>query len=117
MIRSLALIILLCACTAKSKNVLGEDKMQKVLFDYISADVYTSSYVPDSLGNDTAVNAILQQQVFNKHSVSREDFLETYRYYASHPAEFKTMLDSINARQQRADTSYYKKGVVPINAL
>lgn len=92
--------------------------MENVLWDYFRAEVFTSEFLAkDSLKNLTAENIKLQQQVFVKYNISRDDFYKSYRYYQNHPSVMQTLLDSIILRKRRMlqmpDTS--RARTVPIN--
>jgi hypothetical protein len=83
----------------KKGKILPEEKMEAVLWDVIEADVYTftqarmdSSFIP------SRENALLQQTIFRKHDVSREEYYNSLEYYLQHSEKFIPMLDSLMAK-------------------
>jgi len=92
------------SCSEKGpKNVLGETKMEAVMWDFIRADVFTTDFVSKDSGQDMVnKNVALQKKIFEQHKVSREDFYQTYQYYLAHTNQLATLMDSIVAKQSRA---------------
>lgn len=97
------LLILLVSCS-RSKypdGVLVPEKMQAVYWDYLRADVYAKEMLSkDSSRNIDSANIQFQQQLFEKHKVSKETFYKSYEYYISHQLLMKDMLDTMQVRQQ-----------------
>ncbi len=98
------LLILLVSCS-RSKypdGVLVPEKMQAVYWDYLRADVYAKEMLSkDSSRNIDSANIQFQQQLFEKHKVSKETFYKSYDYYISHQLLMKDMLDTMQVRQQQ----------------
>lgn len=98
-----SLLILLVSCS-RSKypdGVLDPEKMQAVYWDYLRADVYAKELLSkDSSRNIDSANIQFQQQLFEKHKVSKETFYKSYEYYISHQLLMKDMLDTMQVRQQ-----------------
>jgi len=98
-----SLLILLVSCS-RSKypdGVLDPEKMQAVYWDYLRADVYAKELLSkDSSRNIDSANIQFQQQLFEKHKVSKETFYKSYEYYISHQLLMKDMLDTLQVRQQ-----------------
>ncbi len=98
-----SLLILLVSCS-RSKypdGVLDPEKMQAVYWDYLRADVYAKELLSkDSSRNIDSANIQFQQQLFEKHRVSKETFYKSYEYYISHQLLMKDMLDTMQVRQQ-----------------
>lgn len=96
------LTILSCSRSKYPKGVLEPEKMQAVYWDYLRADVYTKELLSkdSSLLLDSA-NVVFQQQLFNKHNISKEDFYKSYDFYISHQLLMKDMLDTMLIRQQQ----------------
>lgn len=83
-------------------SVLSPQKMQVVMADYIRADVYASEFLKkDSTRSDTMENMLMQQAVFKKNGITREQFYRSYDYYAKHPEYWKPVLDSL---QKKSDS-------------
>jgi len=101
------MVFFLVCCShkeAQPDNVIPPDKMQDVLWDYMRADAYAAEVLrKDSTKNDTLENIRLQQMIFSKYQITRTDFDRSYEYYVAHPKVMNTILDSISAKQNRAD--------------
>ena len=93
------------SCGSKNelpKGIIEPKKMERVLWDYLRADVYATDYLRrDSILNDTIENAKLQQRVFDFYNVSKESFYKSYEYYLRHSDIMKDMLDSMTMKQNR----------------
>ena len=88
------------------KEVISQNKMEAVLWDYVQADVYVKEFVNlDSIKNPEQTNALLQEEVFKKHGITRDVFNNSYKYYVTHEKLMTALLDSISANQQRAPKS------------
>ena len=104
----IALVILIAALffsCSKPKvpaGIIPPEKMQEVFWDYLRADVYANEFIrKDSARNVEMENAKLQQQVFMLHKTSREEFYKSYEYYLNHQSQMKSMLDTMQVRQQK----------------
>jgi hypothetical protein len=83
------------------KDLLPPDKMQVVFWDYLRADVFANEYVRrDTSLNVEIENARLQNQVFQLHKTSREQFYNSYEYYLQQPGMMKAILDTMIQNQQ-----------------
>ncbi len=99
---SLLIIVLSCSKSKVPDGVLVPEKMQAVYWDYIRADVFAKEMLSkDSLINIDSSNIQLQQQLFEKHKITKETFYKSYEYYISHQLLMKDMLDTMQARQQQ----------------
>ena len=77
--------------------------MELVLWDYIRADAYAGNIIKTQPGkNDTAENIRLQQLIFSKYNITREQFYKSYEYYVAHPEMMTSVLDSITAAQKNS---------------
>jgi len=104
----LCVTIMMAACANDSKmpkDVIPQQKMKEVLFDVLRAQEYAST----KYGFDTlAVNknmAVMLQQVFEIHKISKENFYDSFQYYEAHPDKNKELFDSLTAytAQKRQD--------------
>ncbi len=97
------LLVLVQACGGKKENnILSPETMQAVLWDVLQADAFTQNYIKaKGSKNDSIENAGLQQKIFQLHKISRQDFYNSYNYYAARPEEIRRILDSISARGER----------------
>lgn len=91
-----------CSRSKYPDGVLEPEKMQAVYWDYLRADVYTKELLSkdSSLQLDSA-NVVFQQQLFNKHKISKESFYKSYNFYTSHQLLMRDMLDTMLVRQQQ----------------
>ena len=55
----------------------------------------------------------MQQEIFNIHHVSKEEFYKSYDYYKTHTALFNQMLDSITVQDERNKKT---KKIKPVQA-
>lgn len=91
-----------CNSDAVPKDVLPKEKMEAVLWDYISADLYVKNMLArDSANNIKEATYRLQEKVFAKNNTDRNTFTKSYNWYQSHDAVFMPLLDSITAKQAR----------------
>lgn len=95
----LIIVFFVLSCRPKMPGgILPPEKMEKVLYDYLSADVYVNEFLSlDSTLLPQKESARLQQQVFLKHKISKEEFYRSYDYYVDHPEKMKEIVDSITA--------------------
>jgi glycerol-3-phosphate responsive antiterminator len=107
MIKAICFFCIVC-CFISCKNndvpkgVLPKEKMEAVLWDYISADLYVKNILSkDSANNMKDAAYRMQEKVFALHHIDRKTFTKSYDWYESHDAVFMPMLDSIAAKQAR----------------
>ncbi len=101
---SIIIVIIFFSCTNNNvpNDIIPQNKMKLVLWDYVKADAYCSGFVKkDSTQNDTLVNVQLQQAIFRHYKISREEFYKSYQFYKSHPVLMTAILDSISASQRK----------------
>jgi len=111
--RILLLLVVLVASTSACKNkipngILPKDQMQSVLWDVMQAEAYTdlrTNIKSDTLINSVLEDAKLQEQVFNIHHISRQDFYKSYDYYKEHTDLLMAVLDSITAQGNRNENT------------
>jgi hypothetical protein len=97
-----AALFLSCSKSRLPSGILKPEKMQAVFWDFIRADVYANEILRrDPAKNVTLENARLQEQVFQLHKVSKEDFYRSYEYYLKHQQLMKSMVDTMLVRQQK----------------
>lgn len=97
-------IVFMLSCSKRKvpKTVLHIDKMQAVYWDYIRADVFANEFVrKDSSKNVLIESARLQQMVFDRHKVSKDEFYKSYNFYLKNPPLLKEMLDTMLVRQPK----------------
>jgi hypothetical protein len=98
------LLLVLFSCGRKDQlpaNVLPREKMQPVLWDVLRAEELVNFYIPrDSSWNTLAKRAALYQDIFHIHKVTKDQFVNSIRFYQSRPDLFKIILDSLAKKQQ-----------------
>ena len=105
---SALLIIMVIGCSKKDRTprgVLSKEKMEDVLWDMMQADEFLKDHVlkSDSTTSDTLVSSSgVYERVLALNKTTREEFDSSFNYYRRHPLLMKTILDSINAKQQSA---------------
>lgn len=97
--------ISLNACSSKDEvpsTILKPDKMQAVLWDVIKAQAFTDQFVKRDTSKDAVKkNLELQQEIFDLHHVSKEEFYKSYDYYRNNAGLLNQVLDSIIAQDER----------------
>jgi len=95
------IVLVSCQGNDLPEGVIPPEKMQKIFWDYISADIYVSEFVL----HDTAINTIkknigLQKKIFEDNKITKEQFYSSYKYYVNHPDLMKNMLDTMIKRSE-----------------
>ncbi|HEY6083482.1 MAG TPA: DUF4296 domain-containing protein [Chitinophagaceae bacterium] len=112
-------------------GILSTKEMKAILLDMQLADAYNQQiqFLPDTI--NPVERPILQElklkkyyaQILQLHHTNREEFLESYHYYEAHPdllqkvysamaeeiKQTRTMLDSIQVKQQARRDSLRRK--------
>lgn len=105
-------IILFAACASYDEmpaNIIPIDKMKLITWDMLRADEYAKlQFVKDS-STLTKKTLELYQQVFAIHSITKDQFYESTRYYQAHPDVNKILLDSVSAYSMRQRQDLYQK--------
>lgn len=113
----MAFIVFGCTNTTKvPKDILPKKKMEVVLWDIIQAERFSVLFLlKDSASKNVQLEKFkLYDQVFKLHKVSKEDFIESYKYYLSRPDMAKIIVDSIAAKAERQKAeSYSRPAAVP----
>ena len=107
------LCLALFSCLQSEKDILSEDKMEKILWDLTQADVFTQDFISkDSAKNLTLENFKLQQKIFAKYKTDRKTFYRSYDYYLKHDELLKPLLDSMVVKNGRIrETLRLKKNI------
>lgn len=102
-----SIVVSLYGCQQKENapaDIIKPEKMQDIMWDYMRADAYAAEVLKkDTTKNDTLENIRLQKMIFSKYKITKAEFDKSYAYYVSHPKLMNTILDSISAKQNRAD--------------
>jgi hypothetical protein len=108
---SLVGILLITGCRSASKPLLGIDSMKVVMWDMLRADeLYTRMSIKDSLAKGRREDIRLYEEVFAVHKITRGYFDSSYKYYASHPVDYKILVDSLDAFATRERTKVFNFG-------
>lgn len=96
------LVIFIYACSSADEvpdTVLPPVKMEKVLWDVMKADeVINYRKLRDSVYNDTARMRGIYDTVFALHKITAQQYHHSLGFYKSHPRLLKTILDSIQKK-------------------
>lgn len=107
-------IYLLVSCSGRNKipeGVMKPDKMTAVMLDVFRAEGLSMHYnrkAYDSLLNPEIAYVKYYTQVFSFHKITKDEFFTSYHYYLQHPDLFKTVLDSVNAINERTRYDVYQ---------
>ena len=96
--------LFLFACKAKSdnKSVLPINTMKLVLWDILKADEwYTQTTIRDTLHKRVNENFLYYEEVYKIHHTNKEQFYHSYKFYETHPDQFKILIDSVVAYGDR----------------
>jgi hypothetical protein len=110
-------ITLFIACTNKDKipsDVLPRDEMEKVMWDMIQADRFSSQFLErDSVAKKNLKTETfkLYEKVFQLHKITREEFVHSFKFYLDRPDINRVLFDSLSARANRRRTEVYTSGV------
>ena len=98
-------VVFFMGCNDQDKapsNLLSKEKMQVVMWDLFEANSFTQQFIKrDTLKNPALENLKMQQQIFQLHKVSKDDFYKSYDYYSTQPDQMRIILDSIVALGER----------------
>jgi hypothetical protein len=87
-----------CRSFSGSEKVLDINTMKLVMWDLLKADEwYVRKSLIDSTVKKKKENIGLYDKVFGIHGISKNQFYFSYKYYESHPIEYKTLLDSVES--------------------
>jgi hypothetical protein len=114
----LVLLVLVPGCkSAKVKipsDIIPEKKMQFVLIDVLTAESYAGMH---TIQADTTrkIAVKLYSEIFDKYHITREQYFNSYNFYAKHPALFEkemtTVIDSLNAMDARVPGVYNRANI------
>ncbi len=93
------------SCRSGDNELLPADTMKVVMWDMLKIDeLYSQMMIKDSALRHTRTNLRLYEEVFALHHITRAQFEKNYKFYESHPIEFKRLLDSIETHAERERT-------------
>src|SRR5258708_1762778 len=116
-VAGLLAMLLVVGCSDKDKvpsGIIPRDEMEKILWDMVQADQYSSMYLlKDSARINVKTETLkLYEEVFLLHQVSREEFRKSFRYYQEHPELTRNVFDSLLARGNRLRAESYSRPVL-----
>jgi hypothetical protein len=103
-------LIAVCFSSCRSEDkpegkILSQPEMVEVLIDVYLAEQKLSR-IGVSTDSATAVFAIMESRLFEKHGVADSVFKESLKYYKDHPKDlekiYSALVDSLQLREQRA---------------
>jgi Domain of unknown function (DUF4296) len=98
----IAIVFFSCSDSKLPRGILSQEKMEVLLWEQMKADAFTKEYISkDSSKSLVEENLKLQQKLFAKYKIDKEEFYKSYQYYLNHDALMKDILDSIVTKQTR----------------
>jgi outer membrane lipopolysaccharide assembly protein LptE/RlpB len=99
-----------CGKDEKPENLIPQQKMERVIWDMVQADEFITNFV---LKDSAKVNVNVERyklydKVMSLHSITKQQFEDSYNYYASRPKENKLLFDSLAARANRRIQESYE---------
>ena len=110
------------ACSDSSavpKDIIAKEKMEKILWDIVQADNFSSEYLKkDSARINVKQETMkLYDQIFLIHHISRQEFEKSYHFYLDHPDITKVMFDSLSAKANRQRNELHRRPGTPPSQL
>jgi hypothetical protein len=109
--------ILLFSCSGRNTShpVIPMEKMEKILWDIIQADQFSSQFLyKDSAKLNVKEETMkLYDEVFAVNHVTREQFKTSYNFYMEHPEITRSMFDSLAVKANLLRNEIYKHPVHP----
>jgi hypothetical protein len=107
---AILLFLLFSSCGKKNKppqHILGQEKMEAVLWDVMRADQFIYTYVlpKDSSKKKEEESRKLYSQIFQLHTISEQQFRQSYTWYKEHPAVLKVIMDSVSKRNEAPEST------------
>ncbi|MGL6266778.1 MAG: DUF4296 domain-containing protein [Chitinophagaceae bacterium] len=107
----LFILLLEFSCSKVRKvpdDVIGQEKMGKILFEIALSEGYLENYTfKDTTANRDSFLTVELDKVLAIHKVSQKEFLEAYKFYKSSPELFKVLTDTVYNRSQRSPEKIY----------
>ena len=107
----MVIFISIYGCSDKQSipsKILPPGKMEKVLWDMIQAEKYASNYLKDSTKNNKLKTFTLYEDIFMIHKITRQQFIESYKFYLTRPDITKVMFDSLATMAGHKREDVYK---------
>lgn len=105
------------SCTNKDEipdGIMPPEKMENVMWDMLQADRYAALYLVRDTGMISVQDETfkLYNQVFQIHSISKDQFLKSFRFYLGRPDLSRKVFDSLSAEANRKKVEAFKR--VPV---
>jgi hypothetical protein len=99
----LVYFFLFVSCNSKVPyGIIEPSDMENILWDEMKADAFTREFISKNSSLDLQKeNLEIQQKIFSKYKIDKEEFYKSYEYYQAHEDMLKVMLDSIINKQTR----------------
>ncbi|MFM2359778.1 MAG: hypothetical protein RLY16_1771 [Bacteroidota bacterium] len=116
----ISITFVFAACSGNSsKEIIPIPVMKDVMWEVIQADVFTEQFMKPFAKHDfKKENAKLQLQIFNRYHVTRQQYYNSYDYYAANAEMMHVLLDSITAKGERERNAYmrfhYNRNTKPV---
>ncbi|HEV7333660.1 MAG TPA: DUF4296 domain-containing protein [Flavisolibacter sp.] len=95
----ICLFIVACSGESVPKDVLPPEKMQAVMYDVIRVDEMVDFLrMSDSAYQPFTKRTALYDTVFGLHSVTKERFQQSLKYYQGRPDLLKDIMDNIHTK-------------------
>jgi hypothetical protein len=109
----MATLVLLCytftGC-GQEQGVLEEKKMRAVVWDMLMVEAYHQQLAMKDTsfkyGNRAKEN---EEKVFQMHGITRQQYIDTYKWYLERPEEMRVLMDSVSAGADRERAKMYQK--------
>lgn len=103
---SILIVSILFACSNNEisipENIIPQEQMVQVLADIHIAEVTANFKSPGDTINIDVKSLYLQ--IYNKHSITEEQYRESYQFYLDHPTLFNKMYDEVITELSRRQT-------------
>jgi len=105
----LSVFLIACSGSSVPRGVLPPEKMEAVFYDVIRADelVDFRKMIADSTYKQFSNRTALYDTIFQLHSVRKEAFQKSLRFYQSRPDLLKEILDAM--QKHSSDTTRQNK--------
>jgi hypothetical protein len=111
----IAIAMFACKGKQKNTNIIPVSSMKFILWDILKADEwYTQTAIRDTLHKRLDENFQIYEQVYKIHHISKAQFYTSYKFYETHPDQFKILIDSVLAVGER-DKVIEKTTPTPVN--
>jgi hypothetical protein len=98
----ICIFLLACSNSKVPYGIIEPEDMENILWDEMKADAFTKEFVSKNASLDLQKENIdIQQKIFSKYKIDKEEFYKSYQYYQAHEDMLKVMLDSIINKQTR----------------